>query len=178
MSWVEVVVLGIALAMDAAVVSMVLALAGSEQRRLALDVAMYFGGAQAIMVWLGSLVGTLAMRWLAAYGGYVAGAVFFVLGVRMWWAQAEDEGNGKANISWREKLLLALATSIDAIVAGVTLPMRAAPLLAPIVIGVVTAVLCAAAVGLAAAVSRRRTVWAMRLGGSVLIGLGLHAALA
>ncbi|NRD89881.1 hypothetical protein C8024_11105 [Sphingopyxis sp. BSNA05] len=71
-------------------------------------------------------------------------------------------------------LVVAIATSIDAAVAGITLPSIGAPiLLACAVIGLTTAVLTYPGVYLGALVGTRIGKSAEMLGGLILIGLGI-----
>ena len=71
-------------------------------------------------------------------------------------------------------LVVAIATSIDAAIAGITLPSIGAPIiLACAVIGLTTALLTWPGVYLGALVGARIGKWAEVLGGLILIGLGI-----
>ena len=72
-------------------------------------------------------------------------------------------------------LVAGVATSIDALAAGITLPtLDVAPLVAGLVIGVVTLLLSAVGVALGRVAGDRWGTWAERAGGVILIGLGLR----
>ena len=90
----------------------------------------------------------------------------------------EEEEAPKDLYGLKVMLVLAIATSIDALAVGITLPMLGAPLLLSVVtIGVTTAVLSALALF---AGRRFGAVLGKRLdlvGGLVLIGLGLKILL-
>jgi putative Mn2+ efflux pump MntP len=87
--------------------------------------------------------------------------------------EPKDTGNERDPFALRVLLLLAIATSIDALAVGITLPMLGAPLaLSLITIGVATALLSAAGLWLG---RRFGALFGTRLelvGGVVLIALG------
>lgn len=178
-------VLAVGLAMDAAAVS---ATRGLMVPRVTVKhgvlVAFFFGGAQALMPLLGWLAGDWLGSLVRAWGDWIAAAVFAVLGGKMLW-EARKKGAAMAEggeeppaigdpFALGTLALLALATSIDALVAGITLPMMGAPLpLSVATIGVTTAVLsvCALALGrtLGRAFEKRLDI----VGGVILVGLGV-----
>ena len=66
-----------------------------------------------------------------------------------------------------------MATSIDALAAGITLPtLSIAPLTAVALIGIVTAIMSAGGVALGRIAGDRWGEWAERAGGVILIALG------
>jgi putative Mn2+ efflux pump MntP len=83
----------------------------------------------------------------------------------------EDEA-GHA-LTGKALLLAGVATSIDALAAGITLPtLDVAPLTAAALIGLVTFALSGAGVVLGRLAGDRFGVWAERAGGLILIALG------
>lgn len=179
------VFLAIGLAMDSTAAAAARGLSAPQVRvRDAVRVALYFGGFQALMPLVGYGVGAWVGPSLAAFDHWIAFVVLGGLGAKMLWeargdASDEDAEAGEAGASPSDPfshtwlLSLAVATSIDALVVGVTLPMLGAPLgLSLLVIGL-TAGLCSAA-GLYAGRALGATI-GPRLdaaGGLVLIGLG------
>ena len=182
--------LSVGLAMDATAVSATRGMALRAIRpRHALLVALFFGGFQALMPVVGYVVGARIGPLVEAWDHWIAFALLGGIGVKMLWearrspeeAAPRDE---EELFGLRVMLALAVATSIDALAVGVTLPMLDAPLLLSVVtIGVTTAVLCVVGLFLgrsAGAMLGRRLD---ALGGLILIGLGvailvehLHAA--
>jgi len=145
--------LAIGLAMDAAAVC---ASRGLLARTLGLrevvKVALLFGGTQALMPLIGALAGARLGPWFEEWDHWVAFALLGGIGVHMLIeaAKAREEPDASLAVpdlfALRPLSLLAVATSIDALAAGITLPMLGAPLaLAIAVIGVVTAILCVSA---------------------------------
>ncbi len=179
MSFASLLFLSLGLAMDAAAASASRGLAVRELRpHHALAVALYFGGFQAAMPLLGYLLGDGIGPAVAEYDHWIAFAVLFALGAKMihealTGGDAPERGDPSAPFGARVMLPLAIATSIDALAAGFTLPLLGAPLLVSLAtIGVTTAALSVA--GLVAG-RRFGDAFGSRLdvaGGLVLIALG------
>ncbi|MEQ8803962.1 manganese efflux pump MntP [Haliea sp.] len=178
---IEVLFLAIALSMDAFAVSIGL---GSRphgsSRRLALLCAVYFGVFQGLMPLIGYLAGTSVLGWVEVYAPWIAFLLLAVIGGKM---IVESFGDGVEEdirrVSHRVMLLLALATSIDAMAAGFALTLlEVGPSLACMMIGVATALFSWAGVY----IGRRSGTWleskAELLGGGVLIAIGLRILLA
>ena len=106
---------------------------------------------------------------------WIALALLSGLGLRMikeGLDQNEEEAIRK--LSFWPLMIVAVATSIDAAVAGITLPSIGAPIvLACAVIGLTTSALAYPGVYLGALVGARIGKWAEVLGGLILIGLGV-----
>ena len=171
--------LSVGLAMDATAVSAARGMAVPEVRpRHAALVALFFGGFQALMPVVGWLVGARVGPLVEQWDHWIAFVLLAAIGAKMLW---EARGtNGKVTPRGEEELFglrvmlaLAVATSIDALAVGITLPLLDAPFaLSVATIGVTTAVLCVAGLFLgrrAGAMFGRRLD---ALGGLILIGLG------
>lgn len=180
MTYLGVVALALGLAMDATAVAAARGLAapGRLRARHYAIVAVYFGGFQAAMPVLGWLLG----RWIGpaveAWDHWIAFVLLGAIGAKMIhaaWRGGGDRDPTAADRAFAPAVMvvLALATSIDAAAAGITLPMFAVPIgVSVALIGVITAVL--SAIGLA--VGRRAGArFGRRLevaGGIMLIALG------
>ena len=172
--------LSVGLAMDATAVSAArgMALPAVRPRHAAL-VALFFGGFQALMPVVGWVVGSRIGPLVEAWDHWIAFVLLAAIGAKMLW---ESRGSKAAAVQrtegelfgFRVMLALAVATSIDALAVGITLPMLDAPFaLSVTTIGVTTAILCVAGLVLgrrAGAMFGRRLD---ALGGIILIGLGL-----
>ncbi len=120
MDWLNVIVMGIGLAMDCCAVS---AVQGLNQRRWhprALLMAAIFGCFHMGMPIIGYFAGTLFVSFMQTYAPWIALALLGFLGVKMIWESfhEDEEGEKKANWSLTNLLLLALATSIDVLATG------------------------------------------------------------
>lgn len=184
MSFSGIVLLALGLAMDATAVSAARGMALRVIRaRHVLLVAGLFGGFQALMPVVGWLLGASIGPFVQTWAHWIAFVLLaFVGGKMLWEARGAGEGEGEERagdpFALRSMLVLAVATSIDALAVGITLPMLHAPFLLSIVtIGVVTALL--SALGLFAG-RRFGALLGKRLdlaGGLVLLGLGLKILL-
>ena len=184
MPFLSILALAVGLSMDAAAVAAARGLATPVLRpRHVLLVALFFGGFQGLMPWLGFLLGTSLGPLVQAFDHWIAFVLLVGLGAKMLWearggADNDDSSTDQAPAAdlWnlRTLLLLAVATSIDAFAVGVMLPMLQAPLLLSVLtIGVTTAVLSALAL---LAGRRLGALLGSRLdavGGLVLVGLGI-----
>lgn len=150
MDFSEILVLSIGLAMDALAVS--ITLGGQEdykkQHRLfttALLCGLFFGGFQALMPALGWLLGSGARQLVAGVDHWIAFILLSAIGLKMLYDSLfgkEDESERALPTSIRTFIVLAIATSIDAFAAGVSLAFLDVPLLLAIcTIGAVTFIL-------------------------------------
>lgn len=180
MNFGAILLLSLGLAMDATAVAAARGLAARDLRaRHAALVALYFGGFQGLMPVLGWFVGRRLGPLVQAWDHWIAFVLLGGIGGKMLWEArgAPDDDAPRddgALFAHKVMVVLAVATSIDALSVGVMLPMLRAPLVTTVVtIGVVTAVLSAAGLyagrRFGAALGKRLDV----AGGLVLIGLGV-----
>ena len=122
----DILIIGVGLSMDAFAVAVCKGLA---MRRIhwgqAAVIALFFGGFQALMPFLGWAVGLSFQGLIAAYDHWIAfGLLLFIGGKFLYDAiRAEVCGEDACDISLDLKglTMLAIATSIDALAIGVTL---------------------------------------------------------
>jgi putative Mn2+ efflux pump MntP len=178
MGIVSVAALAVGLAMDAAAVSIARrAAAGPLRLRNAVSVAVFFGGFQAGMPLLGWALGRELGRWVASWDHWIAFVLLTGVGLKMLHEarriDPEDPRPGGDPFGLRVMFVLAVATSIDAFAAGITLPMLDAPIAVSIgMIGVTTAVLSVVGLALGAHFGARLGSRFDAFGGVVLILLG------
>lgn len=178
----EILLLAIGLAMDASAVA---AARGAAARSLGSRdfwlLPLLFGGFQAGMALLGWLGASGAMHLIDRWDHYLAFALLVAVGGKMlyeaWRGDEDEDEDAPAELkrSVATDLSLALATSLDAAAAGVSLPsLTAPPALSLTAIGVVTAALSAAAFVIGCRVGARLGRAATALGGLVLIGIAVR----
>ena len=138
---IEVFVLSVALSMDAFAVSIGL---GSKHERktrtLAVQAAIYFGLFQALMPLIGFFGGKGLLGWVEDYAHWIAFFLLVLVGAKMIY-ESVSEGIEEdiAKITHKMLLILAIATSIDAMAAGFALTLiETNPFLACAIIGVTT----------------------------------------
>lgn len=163
--------------MDALVVSIARGVGGPHRLRFALDTGLAFGVAQGVMPLIGWALGALFAGVIEAVDHWIAFGLLGFLGVRMILAALSEEGEAEQTAQgsgyWHVLAAAAVATSIDAAAAGLTLDLLGVPVwLACLVIAAVTAALCVPGYWFAARIGQRFGQLAEMVGGVVLIGLG------
>ncbi|HKR62708.1 MAG TPA: manganese efflux pump, partial [Thermoanaerobaculia bacterium] len=137
------IVLSCSVAADATAVSIAASVRGINAAR-GLAMAAAFGVAQAVMAGLGWAGGALFGELWSAWDHWVALVLLAGVGVKMI-REAFAEERAPATASAGSIALLAIATSLDALAVGVSLPaLRAPALLALTMIGAVTFLFSAA----------------------------------
>ncbi len=171
----ELLATALGLAMDALAVSIACgAVTSSGTVFLALKLGLLFGFFQAFMPLLGWLAGTAVAQTIAPFDHWVAFALLGIVGGHMVLesfrsSEAKSHDTGSLYVL----LLLAVATSIDALAVGLTLSVLAVPvLLAVSVIGLVTCGASFAGVFVGRIVGGRFERKAAFLGGVILLIIG------
>jgi manganese efflux pump family protein len=169
------VALAFGLAMDATAVSAARGLGGRASRE-AVILPVLFGGFQSAMAALGWLAGLWVGPYIAAWDHWVAFGLLVLIGGKMIFeAIRGDDGAEPPPASMGLYLGLAIATSIDAAAAGLTLPLvPVAPWIALVLIGTITAACSASGYLAGRSVGKRFGTRLEILGGLVLIGIGVQ----
>ena len=149
--------------------------------RAAAALAGAFGAAQAVMPLMGALLGSQLAHYVTSVDHWVAFGLLGVVGARMlrgaWRGDGEDGVSG-VRIGWRELLVLAVATSIDALAVGISFAFLEIDVLAAAaVIGVTTLLLSLGGVLVGSRAGARVRRPAEAVGGLVLIGMGTRILL-
>lgn len=169
---IEALFLALALAMDAFAVALTQGARFRPGWAGALAIALTFGLFQGIMPLIGWGIGAAALIYIEAMDHWIAFALLTFLGVRMLGGHV-GEAQAAHALTGKALLVAGVATSIDALAAGITLPaLGIAPLTAAGMIAAVTLILSGAGVALGRAAGDRWGTWAERAGGVILIALG------
>ena len=173
----EIILLSLALATDAFAVAVCIGLTMPKfEMKNAIIVGLYFGIFQGLMPLLGYLVGSVFTERVAAFDHWIAFVLLSVLGGKMIYGSfKKEEEISRASLGFVVMLPLALATSIDALAAGVTfafLQVRILPAIA--LIGIITFFASAVAVRIGDFVGSRFKSKAEFVGGVVLILLAVR----
>lgn len=128
MTLLEIFLIGIGLSMDAfaAAICKGLAMPDKVDRKGALLIALYFGVFQAVMPALGWLLGSQFARYVTQMAPWIAFVLLAWIGgsmIRESLSKEEKEEAEMGAVSHKELLVLAVATSIDALAVGVTFSM-------------------------------------------------------
>lgn len=167
------ILLAFGLAMDATAVAAARGLA--RRGREVVILPALFGLFQAGMAALGWGLGAWGGKYVEAYDHWIAFGLLVLIGGKMLYEawKGEDAEEDKTGL-WTY-IVLALATSIDAAAAGITLPlMSVSPVIALVLIGAVTAACSALGYVTGRALGAKLGNRLEILGGLVLIGLGVR----
>lgn len=141
----------------------------------ALKVAIFFGAFQAIMPVIGWLAGLGLRELIAQVDHWIAFGLLFLIGCRMIYESTKAGSKRRVlnPLSLGVLVLLSVATSIDALAAGVSLAFLKISIVLPIiVIGVVTFILSFLGVFVGDKSGHLFESKAEFVGGLVLIGIG------
>ena len=177
---IEVLILAVALSMDAFAVSIGLGSKHEQKTRtLAVQAAIYFGLFQALMPLIGFFGGKGVLGWLEGYSHWIAFFLLLLIGGKMIYESiSEGIEEDIAQITHKVLLILAIATSIDAMAAGFTLTLiEVNPLFACAVIGITTFIFSWLGVFVGAKSGTYLESKAELLGGVILILIGFKVLL-
>ena len=181
MSILEILLLGIGLSMDAFAVSICKGLSTKKlQFKHYLIIGAWFGGFQALMPTIGYFLGSTFEQYITAFDHWVAFVLLAAIGANMIKESfSGEESETSASIAFKTMLLMALATSIDALAVGITfalLPDVNVPL-AVCLIGITTFLCSAAGLRVGNLFGLRYKAKAELAGGIILILIGLKILL-
>ena len=178
MSFPELLLIAVGLSMDAFAVSICkgLSLKKLGVKHAAL-VGLYFGGFQALMPLIGWALGYRFEHIIENVDHWIAFALLTIIGLSMI-REANKAEELNDDLSFKTMVLLAIATSIDALAVGVTfafLQVRILP--AASLIGVTTFLISAVGVYIGHIFGLKYRAKAEIAGGVILIGIGLKILL-
>lgn len=180
MGIIELFILAVGLSMDAFAVSVCKGLSLGKIKIKHMCIAgLWFGGFQALMPLIGYLLGSNFSELVAKYDHWIAFVLLALIGGNMIKeALGKEEDSMDNSMGFKAMLLLAIATSIDALAVGVTFAFFDVPIVPAIsFIGVVTFVLSAIGVKAGSLFGYKYKSKAELCGGIILILLGIKILL-
>ena len=175
----ELVLIGVGLSMDAFAVALC---KGLSMRRVnyahAAVIALFFGVFQAVMPLIGWVLGTQFARYITSVDHWIAFALLGYIGGKMIWDALHEAPEtapcaGEGRLDLKELLMLAVATSIDALAVGITFAFLQVSILPAVAtIGLITFALSFAGVAIGNRFGTRFEKKAEIAGGAVLILIG------
>ncbi len=140
MDLVTILLIAVGLSMDALAVAVGKGISVQRDRmRSALLLAFLFGGFQALMPVLGWAAGVGFQDMISEVDHWIAFSLLAIIGGKMIWDALEGEDEEDGRLSLPLALTLAVATSIDALMVGLSFAFLQDDILLPVaVIGVVT----------------------------------------
>ena len=182
---IELFLLGVGLSMDAFAVSVCKGLGMRKlNKKQALIIGLYFGGFQALMPFVGWLLGSQFQKYITSIDHWIAFILLGFIGGKMMieavreWNEEEVVDVMDAPIDHKNMLVLAVATSIDALTVGITFAFLGTPIVEAItIIGITTMVISIAGVVVGNFFGSRYKSKAEFIGGLILALLGLKILL-
>lgn len=179
MNILELFILAVGLSMDAFAVSICKGLSlGKIQKKHMAIAGAWFGGFQALMPLIGYFAGRFFAEKLTQYDHWVAFILLLFIGGSMIKESLGEEEESNDAMDIKTMLLLAVATSIDALAVGVTFAfLKVAIIPAVVFIGVVTFVCSAIGIKIGSIFGTKYKSKAELCGGIILILIGLKILL-
>ena len=178
MGFFEILILAVALSMDAFAVALCKGLATPkvEIKHMA-ACGGWFGAFQALMPLIGYFLGVAFRDYIEAVDHWIAFALLVLLGLNML-KEALSKDNEcsctDASLAFSVMLTMAIATSIDALAVGITFAfLKVDVILAVTIIGITTFLFSAAGIKIGSVFGDKYKSKAEFFGGAVLICLGL-----
>lgn len=175
----ELIVIAVGLSMDAFAVSIGKGLSVSEAKgKHAIAVGLYFGGFQALMPLLGYLLGAQFGPLITSYDHWIAFVLLAIIGARMIHESRSEQPRLDDSFDFKAMFPLAIATSIDALAAGVSFAFLGVDIVPAIAfIGVITFGFSVVGLKLGNVFGSRNKARAELFGGLVLIAIGTKVLL-
>lgn len=183
MQWLEIIALGVSLSFDAMTVAIGIGLCHRNlQRKEAMLIASFFGAFQGVMTFSGYLLGRGMRALIQPVDHWIAFFLLLYVGGKMLYEAYQNHSKGPECPTHPEELLkpgrlliLSVATSIDAMAAGLTLAVsrQGSILVSCVVIALITYALSLAGALLANRFSSNLQYRASVAGGLILIAIGV-----
>lgn len=183
MTLTELLLISVGLAMDAFAVSVC---KGLSMKKIDLKggviTALFFGVFQGVMPAIGYFLGSRFANVISSFSHWVSFGLLAIIGGKMVFeaikGDDEDEGGKEYRLDIKELLLLAIATSIDALAVGIVFAAEKTDLFFSVtMIGVITFALSLAGVFIGHKFGSRYEKGAEIAGGFILIGIGVKLLL-
>lgn len=189
MNLITLLLLAVGLSMDAFAVSICKGLAMQKLHpKHAFTVGIWFGSFQGFMPLAGYVLGTRFATYIDSFSSVIAFILLGFIGGNMIRESRSNDTDSDSGLGFRKMLLLAIATSIDALAVGITfacIPVSIRPSLSPLmntgigclIIAVTTCVLSSLGVVIGHMFGARYKQKAECVGGIILIALGFKILL-
>lgn len=175
MSLLELFLIAVGLSMDAFAVSICKGLSMQKMNtKNAMIVGLYFGGFQAVMPLIGYLLGSQFKNSITSIDHWIAFVLLAIIGLNMIRdALNKDSESCDASVSAKDMVVLAVATSIDALAIGVTFAFLSVDIVPAVsFIGIITFVLSIVGVKAGTVFGCRYKSKAEFAGGLILVLMG------
>ncbi len=171
MGFAELFIIAVGLAMDAFAVSLCKGMASTKVNiKGGLIAGGYFGFFQGIMPFIGYFIGAQFQEKIAFIDHWIIFILLGIVGIKMI-AEANETEDVSCSYDVRTMLVLAIATSIDALAVGVSFALMPEIKIVPavVLIGVITFIISFVGVTAGAALGSKYNAKAKIFGGAVLV---------
>lgn len=180
--FVEILFIGIGLAMDAFAVSICKGLSMKNvKKKDVFIIALFFGGFQALMPFIGWFLGRGFESYITSIDHWIAFILLGIIGGKMLIDGIkgdDEESDEEFSLDIKELFLLAIATSIDALAIGITFAFLSYPIMeCVVIIGITTFIISFIGVYIGNVFGAKYEHKAEIMGGIILIGIGLKILL-
>ncbi len=182
--FIELFLIGVGLSMDAFAVSICKGLAMEKvNKKQAVVIGLYFGGFQALMPLIGWFLGIRFQKYITSIDHWIAFILLVFIGGKMILEAVRDPDVQEIRekdlpLKHKEMLMLAIATSIDALAVGITFAFLETPIVeAIVIIGCTTFALSILGVVVGNFFGTRYKKKAEIAGGIILVLIGLKILL-
>lgn len=179
MSLIELFILAVGLSMDAFAVSVCKGLSLGKIKPKHMCIAgTWFGGFQALMPLIGYFLGSFFAEMIEKYDHWVAFVLLAIIGGNMIKESFDKDEKVDSSMDVKSMLLLAIATSIDALAVGVTFAFLQVQIVPAVsFIGVITFIFSAVGVKIGSLFGTKYKSKAELFGGIVLVLIGIKILL-
>ena len=172
MTLLEIILTGLSLAIDAFTVSICKGLTSNKSYHKSLIISLYFGTFQLIMPILGFYLGNLFSEKIIYYNPYISMILLVVIGMLMYKEENIDKLDDKIN--FKEMFILAIATSIDAFVIGISFSfLKARIIKTSLIIGIITFTMCLIGYHIGNKLNNKFQKYSNKIAGIILIIIGI-----
>lgn len=175
----ELFFLAVGLSMDAFAVSVCKGLGlGKIRFKDMLTAGLWFGGFQALMPGIGYILGAQFQQYIIKVDHWIAFGLLVFIGAKMIKEALDSDGEIDGDLSFKTMLILAVATSIDALAVGITFAfLQVRIVFAALFIGCTTLVISAFGVKMGSIFGLKYKAKAEMCGGAILIMIGVKILL-
>lgn len=176
----EIILIAVSLAMDALAVAICKGLSMKKMSwKKSAIVGGYFGIFQGLMPIIGYFLGTTFENFVTKIDHWIAFGLLIFIGINMLKeALAKETENYNDNVDFKTMVILAIATSIDALAIGITFAFLGVNILsASVVIAIITFLVCLIGVKIGNKFGAKYEKKAESVGGLILILMGVKILL-
>ena len=174
--FIELLLMGVGLAMDAFAVSICKGLGMKKvNKKQAVVIGLFFGGFQALMPLIGWIVGRQFERYITMIDHWIAFILLAIIGGNMIKESFSKESeNISSDVGFKTMIILAIATSIDALAVGITFAFLKVDIIPAVsIIGIITFAISIIGVKIGNVFGDKYEKKAELAGGIILILLGI-----